>query len=95
MVFVSLVSHENIEIFVVIHEKAIQRSLKYEKETRKKFRKNVLILITEEGKLGSASEQKEGKNKTNKKKKTLPTPPNPTDAGMLPPQPASRRAPGR
>lgn len=34
LVFVSLVSHENIEIFVVIHEKAIQRSLKYEKETR-------------------------------------------------------------
>lgn len=28
----SLVSHENIEIFVVIHEKAIQRSLKYEKD---------------------------------------------------------------
>lgn len=34
LVFVSLVSHENIEIFVVIHEKAIQRSLKYEKETK-------------------------------------------------------------
>lgn len=36
LVFVSLVSHENIEIFVVIHEKAIQRSLKNERQNVQK-----------------------------------------------------------
>lgn len=60
---------KNIEIFVVIHEKAIQRSLKYEKET-KSSEKNVLILFAEEGKRGSASEQKEEK----KNKQKIKTP---------------------
>lgn len=44
----SLVSRENIEIFVVIHEKAIQRSLKNEKET--KSPEKVYILTAEERK---------------------------------------------
>lgn len=60
LVFVSLVSHENIEIFVVIHEKAIQRSLKYEKETKSSEKTFCLffILTAGERKQGSASKQK-------------------------------------
>lgn len=41
----SLVSHENIEIFVVIHEKAIQRSLKYEKETKSSGKKRFFFFF--------------------------------------------------
>lgn len=60
LVFVSLVSHENIEIFVVIHEKAIQRSLKYEKETKSSEKNGFFffILTAGERKQGSASKQK-------------------------------------
>lgn len=75
----SLVSRENIEIFVVIHEKAIQRSLKYEKETKSPEKSLYLNRRERKRNQGSSPVFNAGS-----KQKKLPTPPHPKDAGKLP-----------
>lgn len=74
----SLVSHENIEIFVVIHEKAIQRSLKNEKETKSPEKSSYSNCRGKKTNLGSRSGSAS-------KQKKLPTLPHPKDAGKPPP----------
>lgn len=80
LVFVSLVSRENIEIFVVIHEKAIQRSLKYEKETKSPEKSLYLNCRGKKTNLGRSQCSTHGQ-RPNKKLHALPRP---KDAGKLP-----------
>lgn len=76
----SLVSHENIEIFVVIHEKAIQRSLKNERET--KSPEKSFILTAEERKQICVAPRFH--RRVSVLAKNLPALLHPKDAGKLP-----------